>query len=158
MPQEPAAQALTRDAARAVSRVLELLDIPLERVRATADPAPVSTSQLQLLCLVDRDDGIRMRALGQLLDTAPSSVSRLCDRLQTMGLLERRPCPHSRREVVLRLTGAGKSHLEAVRTQRETALLHVIGSLPSTERRALAKGLTALHTALCAATDTKARS
>ncbi|MEU5282323.1 MarR family transcriptional regulator [Streptomyces asoensis] len=140
-------QAPAHDAVTPASGIVELLDLMWERARGTTDTR-ISTSQLRLMYLVDRDDEIGMSALGKLLNTKPPAVSRLCDRLQAAGLLQRHPCPHSGREINLRLTNAGKTHLDQIRAHRNANLARAIDALPAADRRALATGLTALETAL----------
>ncbi|MEW1693400.1 MarR family winged helix-turn-helix transcriptional regulator [Streptomyces sp. NPDC091265] len=115
--------------------------------------APSSASQLRLMCLVDREDGIRMRTVCQQLASAPPTVTRLCDRLQAIGFLERMPCPENRREIALRLTTTGKRHLQRIREQRDSVLHQAINNMPTVERRALAIGLAGLQTQLSAADD-----
>ncbi len=112
--------------------------------------APTSPSQLRLMYLVDREEGVRMRTVCRELGTAPPSVSRLCDRLQALGFVERLPCPGSGREVTLRLTGAGRAHLQRIREQRATMLHHAVDAMSQAERRALAVGLAGLHARLTA--------
>ncbi|MFJ1611101.1 MarR family winged helix-turn-helix transcriptional regulator [Streptomyces sp. NPDC088253] len=141
-------QRLARDAMHSASDVVELLDLLWEHTRDTVTTTSVSTAQLRLMYLVDRNDGLRMRVLGKLLRAAPPSVSRLCDRLQATGFLERLPCPESGREVTLRLTIAGKRHLEQIRTEREATLTWAIEAMPQKDRRALATGLAGLQSAL----------
>ncbi|MFE2571444.1 MarR family winged helix-turn-helix transcriptional regulator [Streptomyces mirabilis] len=141
-------QRLARDATHSVSDVVELLDLLWEHTRDTVTTTSVSTAQLRLMYLVDRNDGLRMRVLGKLLRAAPPSVSRLCDRLQATGFLERQPCPESGREVTLRLTIGGKRHLEQIRAEREATLTWAIEAMPQEDRRALATGLAGLQSAL----------
>ncbi|MFJ9244395.1 MarR family winged helix-turn-helix transcriptional regulator [Streptomyces sp. NPDC101776] len=141
-------QRLAGDATPSASDVAELLDLLWEHARGTVTTTSVSTSQLRLMYLVDRDDGIRMRALGKLLRAAPPSVSRLCDRLQAAGFIERLPSPDSGREVTLRLTTAGKHHLEQIRTEREAMLTSAIEAMPQDDRLALVTGLAGLHNVL----------
>ncbi|KAA0941235.1 MarR family winged helix-turn-helix transcriptional regulator [Streptomyces apricus] len=146
---------LSHEATRSAGEIAELLDVMWEKARqaTAAATAPASTSQLRLMYLVDRagaEEGIRMRAVCEQLGAAPPSVSRLCDRLQAVGFLERRPCPDSGREVVLRLTSAGRTHLRRIREQRETMLHQAIDAMPHGERHALAVGLAGLHSRLTA--------
>lgn len=129
------------DAARTAGEVIELLEVLWERGREAVSPAPVSPSQLRVLYCVDRDEGINLRALGEALGSAPSSVSRLCDRLEAIGFVERVPSPTSRRELELHLTARGRAYLRGLREQRERALLAVLSSMPQRERDALLKGL-----------------
>ncbi|MER7112480.1 MarR family transcriptional regulator [Streptomyces sp. NPDC000229] len=49
-----------------------------------------------------------MRGLGEVLGSTPSSVSRMCDRLEALWFVARSPSSASRREVELRLTGRGR--------------------------------------------------
>ncbi|RSN55658.1 MarR family transcriptional regulator [Streptomyces sp. WAC 04229] len=138
------------EAIRSAGSITELLDVLWEHARNATDggTTPTSTSQLRLMYLADRADGIRMRAVCQLLASAPSTVTRMCDRLQAVGFLERLPCPGNGREIILRLTPAGTRHLLRIREQRDRVLHRAISSLPATERRALATGLAALQAQL----------
>ncbi|HEX5567817.1 MAG TPA: MarR family transcriptional regulator [Streptomyces sp.] len=141
-------QRRSRDAARAASEVIELLEVLWERGREAASPAPVSPSQLRVLYTLDRDEGINLRTLSEALGSAPSSVSRLCDRLQAVGFVERSPSPASRRELELRLTSRGRTYLRDLRDLREEALVAVIAAMSPTARRALAEGLQGFRAAV----------
>ncbi|MEV8313812.1 MarR family transcriptional regulator [Streptomyces sp. NPDC059900] len=149
---QPTTRSFSREATRSAGEIVEHLDVLWEHARGSAALAPVSTSQLRLMYLVDRDEGngIRMRTLCTRLATTAPSVTRMCDRLQATGFLERLPCPGNGREVTLRLTPEGRAHLQSIREQRETTLHTAINALPQAERRALAKGLAGLHAQLTA--------
>jgi len=142
-----------QEATDSASSIVELLDVMWDHARnATAGmTAPGSTSQLRLMYVVDREDGIRMRTVCQRLASAPPTVTRMCDRLQAIGFLERLPSPDNGREIALRLTPTGKEHLQRIREQRDTMLHQAIDNMPPTERRALATGLAGLSTELNAA-------
>jgi DNA-binding MarR family transcriptional regulator len=129
------------DAVPTASRVIELLEVLWEEGRDAVPTAPVSPSQLRVLYSLDREEGINLRRLGELLGSAPSSVSRLCDRLQAMGFLERAPSPVSRRELELHLTTEAKTYLVELRARREAALSAVLERMPAKARRDLARGL-----------------
>ncbi|MFF8830853.1 MarR family winged helix-turn-helix transcriptional regulator [Streptomyces sp. NPDC015131] len=138
-----------RDAAVSASReVIELLEVLWNKGRDMASPAPVSSSQLRVLYVLDRDRPINLRTLGEVLGAAPSSVSRMCDRLDALGFVERSPSSSSRRELELRLSARGVSYLADLRTRREAALLGVISAMPSAERAALAAGLSSFRLAV----------
>ncbi|MEU2074780.1 MarR family transcriptional regulator [Streptomyces sp. NPDC013489] len=144
---------------RSAGSMTELLDVMWEHARnATAEATgPSSASQLRLMYVVDRQDGIRMRTVCHLLAAAPPTVTRMCDRLQAIGYLERMPSPDSGREIALRLTGAGKRHLQRIREQRDSVLHEAIDKMTSTERRALARGLAGLSAQLGAAGEEDSR-
>lgn len=80
---------------------------------------PGLPSQLRVLYTLDREEGINLRMLAEALGSASPSVSRLCDRLQATGLVERAPSPVSRRELELRLTSHGKAYLVDLRMRRK---------------------------------------
>ncbi|MFH8796592.1 MarR family winged helix-turn-helix transcriptional regulator [Streptomyces sp. NPDC017941] len=130
-----------QDAASAAREVIELLEVLWERGRDSVPPAPVSTSQLRVLYVLEREDGINLRTLGGLLGAAPSSVSRLCDRLQALGLVERTQSRVSRRELTLHLTGPGRTYLADLRSRREKALTAVIAGMSGPARACLVEGL-----------------
>ncbi|MFG3345798.1 MarR family winged helix-turn-helix transcriptional regulator [Streptomyces sp. NPDC048018] len=135
----------TTEAAR---ELIELLEVLWERGRDMVSPTPVSASQLRVLYSVDREEGISLRTLGELLGSAPPSVSRMCDRLEALGFVQRLPSPVSRRQLELHLTARGKAYLRDLRAQREEALLAVIAAMSPTSRKALLRGLTGFHEAL----------
>lgn len=141
----------SREATRFAGSVTELLDVLWARAKESSAGTATSASQLRLMYIVERAEAIRMRTLCRRLGTTPPSVSRQCDRLQAMGFLERLPSPDSGREITLRLTGAGTTHLRHVREQRENVLRHAIDAMPPAEQRALAKGLAGLHDQLTGA-------
>ncbi|MCK7624447.1 MarR family transcriptional regulator [Streptomyces sp. RS10V-4] len=129
------------DAAQSARDVVALLEVLWERGRDGASPAPVSTPQLRVLHVLERGEGINLNALCKALGAAPSSASRLCDRLQALGLIESVRSEANRRERYLRLTGEGAAYLAGLRVRREEALLDAIDAMPPTARRALAEGL-----------------
>ncbi|GAB3972400.1 MarR family winged helix-turn-helix transcriptional regulator [Streptomyces sparsus] len=138
----------THDAAHASREVIELLEVLWERGRDAVSSAPVSSSQLRVMYILDRDEGINLRTLGEVLGAAPSSVSRLCDRLHALGFVERSPSQVSRRELELRLTSRGKAYLLDLRSRREVALLKAIDGMPSSARTALIEGLSSFRSAV----------
>lgn len=141
----------SHEAARAAREVVELLESLWERVRGDVSTAPVSVSQLRVLYALERTEGISLRILGEAVGAAPPSVSRLCDRLEALGFIERMTSPSNRRELQLWLTSTGRSYLDDLRSRREAALLRTIGGMTPTARTALAQGLTDFQVAAGAA-------
>lgn len=130
-----------QDAAPTVRDVIELLEVLWNKGRDITSPAPVSSSQLRVLYVLDGAQGINLRTLGEVLGSAPSSVSRMCDRLHALGFIERSLSATSRRELELRLSSQGESYLKELRTRRESALSDVISGMTGTDRAALVRGL-----------------
>ncbi|GAA2663021.1 MarR family transcriptional regulator [Streptomyces lunalinharesii] len=140
----------SQEAAQTACEVVALLEVLWERGRDAVSPAPVSTSQLRVLHVLERGDGINLSALCRALGAAPSSASRLCDRLQALGFIERVPSEVNRRERHVRLTGEGAAYLAGLRVRREEALLVAIDAMPPAARRALAEGLRGFRQAVSA--------
>ncbi|MFE9466772.1 MarR family winged helix-turn-helix transcriptional regulator [Streptomyces virginiae] len=124
-----------------MSELIELLEVVWERGRDTVGAAPVSSAQARVLFLVEANDQLNLRELGRLLESAPPSVTRLCDRLQAVGFLERHPGADDRREVLLRLTPTGRAYLERLRARRQKVLAEAMAAMPEASRAALATGL-----------------
>ncbi|MFF3316039.1 MarR family winged helix-turn-helix transcriptional regulator [Streptomyces sp. NPDC003035] len=137
-----------KGAAQAASAVIELLDVLWERSNDATASSSVSASQLRVMYCLEREEGINLRRLGHLLGAAPPSVSRLCDRLQAMGFVERTPSQVSRRELTLRLTSRGKAHLAELRALRQEILMAPIQNMPPAARAALLDGLSAFREVL----------
>ncbi|MGW6578235.1 MarR family winged helix-turn-helix transcriptional regulator [Streptomyces globisporus] len=147
---EAATPGIGQEPTNAASSIVELLDVMWDHARnaTTGLSAPGSTSQLRLMYVVDGEEAVRMRTVCQRLASAPPTVTRMCDRLQAIGFLERLPCPDNGREVALRLTAAGREHLQRIRAQRDTMLHRAIEDMAPGERGALARGLAGLRTQL----------
>ncbi|MFG2976902.1 MarR family winged helix-turn-helix transcriptional regulator [Streptomyces sp. NPDC048331] len=139
-----------RSAVAEMSELIELLEVVWERGRDTVSAPPVSSAQARVLFLVDGNGGMNLRELGRLLEAAPPSVTRLCDRLQAVGFLERHPGSDDRREVLLQLTPAGRMYLERLRARRQEALATAMAAMQPASRAALAAGLADFCSAVAA--------
>lgn len=122
------------------NKVTELLEVLWERGRDIS-PAPLSTSQLRAMYVLERGAGISLRALTEALGSTPPSVSRLCDRLHAVGFLERMTSSASRREVELRLSDRGQAYLRDLRLRREEHLRTLVEAMPLEAQEALHAGL-----------------
>ncbi|NEB35833.1 MarR family transcriptional regulator [Streptomyces sp. SID14515] len=125
----------------------ELLEVLWGRGQESAASGTVSPSQLRALLVIERQEGTNLRALGEALGSSAPSVSRLCDRMEAMGLLQRAPSPTSRREVELRLSPRGRALLEEYRALRAAELNAVLERMDPAALAALAEGLAAFHAA-----------
>ncbi|MEV5321039.1 MarR family transcriptional regulator [Streptomyces sp. NPDC052687] len=122
----------------------------LEVVWGRTSTAPTSASQLRVLHILEHHDGVNLRTLTELLASTPPSTSRLCDRLQAAGFVEREASPQDRREVRLRLSSRGRAFLADLRTRRERELRKVLADMPAAKRTALLEGLEAFCAAAAA--------
>ncbi|MFE1292566.1 MarR family winged helix-turn-helix transcriptional regulator [Streptomyces sp. NPDC058751] len=122
----------------------------LEILWGRASTAPVSASQLRVLFILEHDEGINLRTLADALGSTPPSTSRLCDRLQAVGFVERAPSATSRRELRLFLSPRARTFLTELRARRESAVEAVLAQMPAAGRAALVEGLAAFCAAASA--------
>ncbi|MFB9556517.1 MarR family winged helix-turn-helix transcriptional regulator [Streptomyces roseoviridis] len=104
----------------------------------------LSPHQLRALRLLESEPGLNLTALAEGMEIGLPTASRLCDRLEAAGLLERVLHPHKRREVQLNLTGQGRQVLGEVAARRSQALSTVLAAMGPTEREALLTGMRGL--------------
>ncbi|MEV4335543.1 MarR family transcriptional regulator [Streptomyces sp. NPDC049590] len=107
----------------------------------------LSPHQLRALRILEAEPGLNLTALAEGMEIGPPTASRLCDRLEAAGLLERLLHPHKRREVQLVLTGRGRQVLSEVAERRSRALAVVLAGMEPAEREALSHGMRAFLTA-----------
>lgn len=117
---------------------LALLEMTLAAVAAAG---AVSTLQLRMLLVVDRDSPLNLSSLAARLDLSVPSASRLVDRLVEASLVTRDVAQHSRREVALSLTPQGRRVLQQVRRRRRRAIAQVLDQMSGRDRTSLVSGL-----------------
>jgi DNA-binding MarR family transcriptional regulator len=136
-----------------LSLALEIADAvdgltELWSVAAQGASLRLSPHQLRALRILESAPGLNLTALAESMETGLPTASRLCDRLEAAGLLERALHPHNRREVRLSLTGHGRQVLGEVAARRSQALAAVLAAMDAAERAALSRGLRGFLAAL----------
>lgn len=101
-------------------------------------------SHLELLNLVRRRPGLRVREAAQTLRLASNTVSTLAGQLADNGLLERRRDEGDHRGVRFFLTTAAQTELADWRDQRLELLAAALADLQPTERQRIAAALPAI--------------
>jgi len=104
---------------------------------------PVSPTQLRVLSLIMSHPNTNVNRLAELLDVVPSSASRLCDRLEAVGLLRRAADPRDRREVRLLPTAAAETLLRELTERRHQAVQAVLDRMPNRVQHELLLALVA---------------
>ncbi|OKK16118.1 hypothetical protein AMK16_25725 [Streptomyces sp. CB00455] len=104
-------------------------------------------SQLRALTILERRPGINLRDLGEALGSTPPSISRLCDRLEAAGLVQRSRVRTNRREVELSLSRRGRAVLAQTRARRAQSIAEVLQRMSPRRRQALGEGLSAFRDA-----------
>lgn len=97
----------------------------------------VSPALFSALMLVQRNPGIQQSRLGEALGVARSGAMTMTDRLERLGLVERRADPHDRRAYGLFLTADGERRMAeyVARVQQHDMLINKV--LSPDEHRAL---------------------
>ncbi|MDO3705649.1 MarR family transcriptional regulator [Micromonospora sp. C28SCA-DRY-2] len=113
----------------------------------------VSPTQLRVLSLIAGRPRTTVNRLAELLDVVPSSASRLCDRLEAIGLLRRVADPRDRREVRLVPTAAAQELLRELAERRHQAVQSVLDRMPGRVQHELLLGLLAFGQAAASAAE-----
>jgi DNA-binding MarR family transcriptional regulator len=132
-------------ARRVVDAVESLVACWLAAAEETAPRLPAR--QLLALRTVRHRPELNLTALAEHLGIGLPTASRLCDRLEAAGLLERTVQPRNRREVQLVLTAYGRRVLADVTERRVRRLASVFEGMTPAERTALEHGLFAFEQA-----------
>jgi len=105
---------------------------------------PMTSAQLQIVARLKRSEGLSQAALAALLDVEPMTLSRHLDRMESAGLVERRPDPNDRRARRLFLTDHARALLEPMRSRVAAIYEEVQAGLSADQRAALVEALTTI--------------
>ncbi len=98
----------------------------------------MTRAQWAVLVRLDRSEGLKQSELAEILDLQPITLTRLLDRLNASGLIERRPDPNDRRANRLYLTPAARpllNRLDALGAEMMDTVLE--GLTPQSVKRML---------------------
>jgi DNA-binding MarR family transcriptional regulator len=101
----------------------------------------VTLTQFRALVILTTRGPITSAELSELLGTAPSSVTRLCDRLLAKGLIGRAEDPTDRRNRLLELTPAGRRLVDDVTDARRSEIRLIVEALSTQDRARLISSL-----------------
>ncbi|MGW7460652.1 MarR family winged helix-turn-helix transcriptional regulator [Streptomyces sp. NPDC054797] len=127
--------------------VVELLEVLWRPVNDAATVGAVPPSQLRALTVIEQHIGINLRDLGEALGSAPPAISRLCDRLEAAGLIQRTRAATNRRVIELSVSRHGRAVLEETRVLRARQTAEILQRMSPRHRQALAQGLAAFRAA-----------
>jgi DNA-binding MarR family transcriptional regulator len=108
----------------------------------------LSTSQFAVLLLLDADEGWRLTDLSERLLFDKSTITRIIDRLEQAGLVQRIADPTDRRVQRVVLTAAGLEQRNQARTAHERSLERRMAVLDADEQRSLCALLAKLRDGL----------
>lgn len=110
-------------------------------VRAADEMGGLSPVQLRALTALRSSSGANLASLADSMGTAVSTASRLVDRLVAADWVHRRPAPHTRREVTLTLTEAGRALLRRYDDRRLLDLRRRLEQVSPDRRAAVVEAL-----------------
>lgn len=98
-----------------------------------ASPVEVTVPQHRVLVLLSSRGEQSVGALAEQLGVNASNASRLCDRLQRLGLVARRRSTSDGRSVKVAVTDQGAEVLRAVREHRRAEVRRLLGAMDPRE-------------------------
>lgn len=125
---------LVHDAARLLRR----------RFEARAAGTGLSSAQWRLLVRVAKEPGVPQARLAELLEIEPISVSRLIDRMEEGGWIERRPDAEDRRVRLIYPTDKSRAAFDSVKGVAGEVYEGALAGLSMEARGALIAGLIAM--------------
>lgn len=111
----------------------------------------LTQSQWRVIVYLSRAEGISQAALADRLEIKPISLTRILDRMEAAGWIERRPSPEDRRAVQLFLTPKVGPLLAILSERAEETRRTAFAGLADSTRRQLAAALEAMKENLQAA-------
>lgn len=89
-------------------------------------PGDVTPQQFRVLVFLAAEGPQGVGAIALQLAVNPSNATRICDRLQRLGLIERTPSPKDGRVVRVSITRAGRRLVESVLKHRRREVAEVL--------------------------------
>ena len=108
------------------------------RMRPTGAAGPLTTTEVDILGVAERQGPARMSDLASFCGLNPTMLSRLVPRLEEAGFLRRQADPTDGRVWRVQATKKARALLERVRSERNDALSKLLGELDGPEREAIA--------------------
>lgn len=116
--------------------------------RSIADVDETITAvQFRTLVILSEEGPINLATLAGLLGVERSTTGKMVDRLVGAGLIDRRPHPDSRRELLVQLTARGDQIVQQVTANRRVEIARVVAKMPPGQRQGLVDALTAFTAA-----------
>lgn len=110
----------------------------------------MTRAQWVMMIHLERQPGLSQKELSELLEVEPITVARLVDRLETHGMVERRPDPRDRRIWRLHLLPAATATLREIHLQRQAMAQLITTGVSPDMVCAMKDGLRRMKATLCA--------
>jgi DNA-binding MarR family transcriptional regulator len=112
-----------------------------------AAPVEITLPQHRALVLLATHGSQTVGALASPLGINHSNASRLCDRLERLGLVARRRSASDARSVEISLTQAGRKLLDGVNEHRRNEVIQVLRTMPQADAELTIRALAAFSEA-----------
>ncbi|MEU0513042.1 MULTISPECIES: MarR family winged helix-turn-helix transcriptional regulator [Amycolatopsis] len=132
MTQPNAVQTETEAALAVLRSMVGIADATVER-----GTAGLTLTQFRALRVVAERTPVTMRRVAAELGMNPSSVTRACDRLEAVKLLQRAANPLNKRETLLAPTARGRRLVDRVDHDRRSVLAEVLDRMEPRARESL---------------------
>ncbi len=119
-----------------------------KRFEAKGSAYGLSAAQWRLLVRLVKDEGVAQARLAELLEIEPISVSRLLDRMEEGGWIERRQDASDRRVRIIFPTDKSREAFAAIKSVAGEVYDLALAGLSAEEKRTLVKSLNAIITNL----------
>jgi DNA-binding MarR family transcriptional regulator len=127
---DPSFDVVAKDLATAISRLLR-------RLRTEANPTELSLSQMGVLARLEQSGPMTTADLARAELMKPQSMGVILGSLEQEGLIERRPHPTDRRQILFALTEAGVAVRTRHRAMKRDWLVGALAALDPAELKAL---------------------
>jgi DNA-binding MarR family transcriptional regulator len=127
-----------------------------KRFEQNARGSGLTRSQWQILAYLAQNEGINQSGLADLLEIEPITLGRIVDKLQVLGLVERRPDPSDRRAWLLHLTAVARPKLTQLRRLGDITRGEALAGVSEADTERLLKTLQSLKTNLMPLRDAPA--
>jgi DNA-binding MarR family transcriptional regulator len=116
-----------------------LVGIGIRSVQSAS--AGVTLPQYRVLVLLEDNGELSVGAIALELGINPSNATRVCDRLERLGLITRAASFQDRRSVLVAITRSGRKVVAAVIAERRRELARVVERLDGSASDALVRAL-----------------
>jgi len=141
----PATRSAPATATQISRFVRDMRRILRQRLRSRIGGEPLPGPAVELLRLVQEQDGVRVGDAARALRIAPNTASTLVRQLTEAGLVHRMPDAHDGRVARLALTAAGRERLNAWHDQRQTLIADALAGLCEADQVCIEAAMPALE-------------
>ncbi|WP_051228515.1 MarR family winged helix-turn-helix transcriptional regulator [Pleomorphomonas oryzae] len=134
------------------SLIHEIDRLVKKRFDRFAEATGMSRAQWQVLARVAKRQGINQATLADLVGVEPITICRMVDRLEALGLVERRPDPNDRRARLIHMTETARPGLERMKSAAQALFDEALDGITPDEEAILSRLLGRIHANLLVVT------